>query len=115
MAGHGSPPPDDRSINPARQVHRDSGMHYEESESGVIREYRPPVGSGAKLSDRGTRYSWDVGRGSATQSGDYMRGQGGNVRTLKRARAAVSSVGRRQSAARDTQVWHEAVAHRDSR
>lgn len=84
-------------MHPGRQVHRDSGMHYEESEHGVIREYRPPVGSGARLSDNGTRYNWDVGRGSATLGSDFMGGQGGNVRTLKRARAAVSSVSRRMS------------------
>ena len=95
MAGHGSPPPPDRAMDPSRVVHRDSGMITEEHEHGIIHEYRPAVASGSKLSDRGTRYAWDVAGGA------MEGGRGGSVRTLKRARVAVRTAGQRLAQGRD--------------
>jgi hypothetical protein len=95
MAGHGSPPPPDRALETSRVVHRDSGMLTEQSDLGAVREYRPPVGSGSKLSDRGTRFAWDVAGGAMNG------GRGGSVRTLKRARTAVRVAGQRLSEGRD--------------
>ena len=88
MPGHGSDPDPDRSLDPSRQVHRDSGMQRIENEHGTIREYRPPVGT-AHTSERGTRYAWDYGGGA------MAGGRGGDVKTLKRASAALSGAANR--------------------
>jgi hypothetical protein len=95
MAGHGSAPPPDRANESGRVVHRDSGMHSEEGEHGRINEYRPPVGSGSKLSDRGTRYAW------TTSTDMFSGGRGGSVRTLQRARAALRITAQRRAEGRD--------------
>lgn len=95
MPGHGSPPPPDRGSESNRVVHRDSGMLTEDHGFGSVREYRPAVGSGSKLSDNGTRYAWDVGGGA------MEGGRGGSVRTLKRARTAVRVAGQRLSEGSD--------------
>lgn len=66
-------------------------MQRIENEHGLIREYRPPVGT-THTSDRGTRYAWDIGGGA------MAGGRGGDVRTLKRARTAIRGASARKSA-----------------
>ena len=74
-------------------------MLNEQSEHGTIREYRPPVASGALTSDRGTRFQYSVGQG--TDMGSGMNNRTGSVRTLPRARAAVRSASQRLADKRD--------------
>lgn len=108
MAGHGSPPPPDRGHNPGRVVHRDSGMLSETHDfshlvgrplPASINEYRPAVGAKVPVSDRGTRYAYDIGAGTDLSGGQTARR--GSVRTLQRARAAVKSGAQRMSEKRD--------------
>ena len=70
MPGHGSVPPPDRGHDPGRVVHRDSGMLSEAHDfshlagrplPARISEYRPPVGAKVPVSDRGTRFAYDIG------------------------------------------------------
>jgi hypothetical protein len=107
MAGHGSPPDPDRGEHPGRRVDRDSGMHSEEHAfplgSGTIpariSEYRPPVGSKSPVSNRGTRFAYDIGPTEALSGGQSARR--GSVRTLQRARTAVKSGAIRLDSKRD--------------
>src|SRR3954447_14301131 len=96
MPGHGSVPPPDRGHDPSRAVHRDSGMLTEAHDfshvvgrplPARISEYRPPVGAKVPVSDRGTRFAYDIGAGTDMSGGQTARR--GSVRTLQRARAAV--------------------------
>jgi len=97
MAGVGSPPPPDRAREPGRVVHRDSGMLSQRWKEGQtiheVNEYRPPVGSGARTSDRGTRFNYNVIQ-SNTGGGVWGNRQG-DVKTEKRARIAAMAAGRR--------------------
>jgi hypothetical protein len=108
MAGHGSPPDPDRGRDPARQVHRDSGMHTETHDfshlvgrptPAKIQEYRPPVGAKVPLSDRGTRFAYDIGAATDLSGGQSARR--GSVRTLPRARVAVRAGAQRLGEKRD--------------
>lgn len=97
MPGHGSTPDPDRAHDPARQVGRDTGMHKSLERVGQqtreVMEYRPEVGSGAALSDRGTRYKYSVMHSNT--GGGVWGARQGDVRTLRRAQAATRSAGRR--------------------
>lgn len=90
MAGYGN---DDKGPLTSRQVTRNSGMYSSREtypNSDVVwglHEFRPKLGSGELLSERGTRYHWNV------IHGDYNRS--GTVKSLRAAKAAVRSRARR--------------------
>jgi hypothetical protein len=64
-----------------------------------INEYRPPVGAKVPVSDRGTRFAYDIGAGTDLSGGQSARR--GSVRTLQRARAAVRTGAQRLGEKRD--------------
>ena len=64
-----------------------------------ISEYRPPVGAKVPVSDRGTRFAYDIGAATDMSGGQTARR--GSVRTLQRARAAVRTGAQRLADKRD--------------
>lgn len=107
MAGHGSPPPPDRALEPSRAVHRESGLHKEayftqvgdQAVSHTIQEFRPPVGSPESrrpTTEAGTRFRWAMAPG-----GDEFHGRVQTTRSLKRAQVAVARSGQRYAEKRD--------------
>ena len=67
-------------------------MQRLETEHGLIRAVPAPGWYHGRERPRHARYAWDVGGGA------MAGGRGGDVRTLKRARASVSSASRRMAA-----------------
>lgn len=64
-----------------------------------INEYRPAVGAKVPVSDRGTRFAYDIGAATDLSGGQTARR--GSVRTLQRARAAVRTGAQRLADKRD--------------
>jgi hypothetical protein len=64
-----------------------------------ISEYRPPVGSKSPVSDRGTRFAYDIGAGTDLSGGKTARR--GSVRTLQRARVATRAGAQRLALRQD--------------
>jgi hypothetical protein len=58
-----------------------------------VSEYRPPVGSGARTSERGTRFRYNVIHSNV--GGGVWGNRQGDVRTEKRAKLAAAVAGRR--------------------
>ena len=109
MAGHGSPPPEDRSTHPGRSVGRDSGLREEYGEhmgvSTHIREFNvlDPRFPSRTIPTGERRFTWEVGERAETgkHSDIFAKGRGGGVRTFARAQAATRSAARRLTEGRN--------------